>query len=237
MASFSEEIPRISARMNAAGESVWAVDPLRAYAEPCFCDACEGAPKMRGEPCHLCGEPLWGCAALGCWRPSCGPDGVEYLYEDGQHPLSPQHPLNRGRSARQIQALWRGHATRKSLAKKKAEEIAVVEKRWRIYDEKYRIYVVCQTLAVELNKDDALWDASATPWDLWMLEVGGPWLADAEDFLRVRGWRRPQNEVRTALLKRYLVGVFLDQGFSESTANAFLSIVGTFKVPGEWEKD
>lgn len=42
-----------------------------AFMEPCPCDLCCGAEKLRGVPCGQCQEPLWGCAALGCWKMSC----------------------------------------------------------------------------------------------------------------------------------------------------------------------
>jgi len=138
-------------------------------------------------------------------------------------------------AAERIQALWRGHKTRQDLAKKNAEEIAVVEARWRRYDERYRIYVVCQNLMVEMMKDDTLWDATSTPYYIWMLEMGGPWIDEAEDFMRLRGWIRPQNEVRTHILKNFLVDALMQCGFTETQGRAFVSIVNTFKVPGESE--
>jgi hypothetical protein len=145
-----------------------------------------------------------------------------------------------------IQAIWRGRKTRREVAKKNAEEIAATETHWRSYDECYRIYVVCQTLMVELMKDDerrmdllknnVLWDPTETPFYVWMCDVGGPWLAVAEEYMRIRGWRRPApRPVDPKRLKAYLLDAANQCGVPNTTAEAFLSIAGSFKVPDEWE--
>lgn len=40
---------------------------LAAMYEPCYCDLCNGAEKLLGEPCALCAEPRWGCRSLQCF--------------------------------------------------------------------------------------------------------------------------------------------------------------------------
>ncbi len=46
--------------------SLWAAPP--AYCEPCYCDKCNGAEKLRGESCLRCGEKFYGCRELPCWK-------------------------------------------------------------------------------------------------------------------------------------------------------------------------
>jgi hypothetical protein len=194
-----------------------------AFAEPCLCDLCQGAPKLRGVPCGQCGEPLWGCSAVGCsnegcWRMAPAKKVCWCLFCKGSLVTDGLicHDCGNARSscpnslcicvelerirarhrpsyaATRIQSLWRGHKSRKDLIKKNAEELAVVEERWRLYDQEYRLCVLSQNLMVALKRDDDLWDATATSFYIWMLE-NGPWIEEAEDFMRLRGWVRPKN--------------------------------------------
>jgi hypothetical protein len=146
--------------------------------------------------------------------------------------LREMRALHRPRIAvTRIQALWRGYQARKSIQEKKADEISpFLLPMWRHYDEKYQMYVVCQNLLVELKKDDPTWDATQSPYYLWMLEVGGPRIEDAEKFLFARGWVRPENELNVPLLKELLTGVMMHCGFEEKDARAILSVVATFKT-------
>jgi hypothetical protein len=208
-----------------------------AMAEPCYCDECNGADKLINADCPGCDEKMFGCAALPCWN--CGASshfcGGQWDTATGLCACETLWMIRQRHRphymAERIQSLWRGYKIRKELMMKRAEEIAPLETKWRRFDERYRIYVVCQNLMVELKKDDPLWDATATPFYLWMLEVGGPWIADAEHFMYLRGWVRPKNEVRTTILKRFAVDAMTQCGFKESDAWGLLSIVNTFKVP------
>ncbi len=115
-----------------------------------------------------------------------------------------------------IQSLWRGYKTRNELKEKHKEEIAAVESRWREYDEQYRISVICQNLMVHLKKSDRLWDATQTPFYVWMLEDGGPWIAAAEEFMQLRGWVRPKNYP----LKMTTVKKFIQDALQQCDASA-----------------
>lgn len=236
-----------------------------AFAEPCLCDLCDGAPKLRGVPCGQCGEPLWGCSALGCWKESCWRmepvkkvcwcylcDGT--LITDGlichgcgnARSSCPNKPcvceeLERIRArhrpsyaATRIQSLWRGFKSRKDLAKKNAEEIAVVEERWRLYDQGYRLYVLCQNLMVAVKRDDPLWDATATPFYIWMLEDGGPWIEEAEDFMRLRGWVRPKNSrPPMSLVKSFFTDALAQCGLTAEEQRIAMALMDAFTAAVE----
>ncbi len=241
--------------------------PLQAFAEPCPCDLCDGASKLRGVPCGQCGEPLWGCSALGCWKESCWrmkpvkkvcwcrfcagtiiTDGIICHGCGNARSSCPSDPcicetLERIRRqhrpsfmATRIQSVWRGHKTRKDLAKKHAEELAVVEERWRLYDKRYRLYVLCQNLMVAVKRDDPLWHADETPFYLWMLEVGGPWIEEAEDFMRARGWVRPRKSpISMALMKGFFRDALQQCGIGAEEMRIATALMDTFAAAVEEE--
>ncbi len=138
--------------------------------------------------------------------------------------------------ATRIQALWRGYATRKKTAQMKADIDALMP-HWAHFNEKYETYAIAQNLVEELKKDDPTWDATQTPYYIWMRDVGLPWLHGAEHYMRIRGWTRPQTKLNTPVLKELLVMVMMHCGFEEKDAWAIFSVVGSFKVPEEWERD
>lgn len=67
----------------------------------------------------------------------------------------------------------------------------MAESTWRKYNEQYKLCVLLQTIFVELKKDDDEWDATQTPYYIWMME-NGPLIVELEDELRLRGWKRPK---------------------------------------------
>ena len=99
--------------------------------------------------------------------------------------------MARADTALRVQALWRGYKARKSLAERNAEELRAVTPLWRTYDEQYKMYAICQTIEAELKKDDAAWDATKTPYYVWMLEHSR-FIDDCETYMRRRGWVRPR---------------------------------------------
>jgi hypothetical protein len=212
-------VPRISARMNERGESIWAPD-VYAFAEPCYCDRCDGAKKLRGVPCEVCGELMWGCASLGC--PNEETCGIVKRIRARHRPAF---------MATRIQSLWRGYKSRKDIADKNAEEIAVVEDHWRHYDEKYRTYVLCQNLVVALKKNDPSYDVTQTPYYIWMLETGGPWIEEAEEFMRLRGWVRPKStKVNLGVLRIMCEDIFKHCGLTDEEQRIGLGLMDSFIV-------
>ena len=187
-----------------------------AFMEPCYCESCDGADKLRGVPCRSCGEPMWGCSSLDC---VCG-------------------VLNRIRfrhrpaiMATRIQSLWRGYKTRKHIADKNTEEIQAVEPLWRFYDEKYRTYVLCQNLVVALKKDDPSYDVTKTPYYIWMLETGGPWIEDAENFMFRRGWVRPKSKkVNMGVLRIMCEDIFKHCGLTDEEQRVALGLFDSFTM-------
>lgn len=97
----------------------------------------------------------------------------------------------RYRGAIGLQSLWRGYKTRKDVAERNAEEVAAVTDLWRTYDEQYKAYAICQTIEAELKKDDPTWDATKTPYYVWMLEHSR-FIDECETYMRRRGWVRPK---------------------------------------------
>jgi hypothetical protein len=138
--------------------------------------------------------------------------------------------------ATRIQSLWRGYTTRKLVAKKKIAEVAIIEDHWRHYDEKYRLYVLCQNLMVAVKRDDPLWHADETPFYLWMLEVGGPWIEEAEDFMLRRGWVRPQkSRISMALMKSFFTDALQQCGLTAEEMRIATSLMDTFAAAVEEE--
>jgi hypothetical protein len=184
MASDLLFIPRISARMNERGESVWA--------DLSF--------------------------------------GLDHLFHEGLHPLSPQHPRNRARAAKQIQALWRGYKTRKSLQEHHAQQVREVLPLWRSLDEQYELYVFSQTLMCELKGDDPSWDATKTHYYIWMLEYG-PQIVEWESWMRLRGWQRPKKRnfnVGKAL--RFMEGVLYSCAIEKDDPRVLTAFLRTLEM-------
>jgi hypothetical protein len=187
-----------------------------AFAEPCYCDICNGAEKLRGVPCGSCGEPLWGCAGLSC---VCG---ILRRIRARHRPAI---------LATRIQSLWRGYKTRKDIAEKNAEDIRAFEPLWRFYDEKYRTYVLCQNLVVALKKSDPSYDVTQTPYYIWMLETGGPWIEEAEEFMRLRGWVRPKStKVNLGVLRIMCEDIFKHCGLTDQEQRVALGLFDSFTM-------
>jgi len=91
-----------------------------------------------------------------------------------EHPLSPLL----------FQALWRGYQVRKAL------RLAAVLPLWESLDEAYRLCVLCQNTAIILHCADKSWDATESPWYVWML-TQGRYLEALEEYMLKRGWARP----------------------------------------------
>jgi hypothetical protein len=208
---------------------------LAAFCEPCYCDKCEGADKLLGEPCAFCTESRWGCRNLPCWciipqssRCACGEELMAGSEETCWNCWLTDF-YKRYDAAVLIQALVRGHKARKDLKERKAEEIRAYTPIWRFYDDQYRMYTYCQTLMVNLKKDDPEWDATKTPFYTWMME-NGPSLEECETFLRLRGWVRPK---RTSFPKtdvfRHMIQIVLDScGVTGDAAGTALAVFDTF---------
>lgn len=99
--------------------------------------------------------------------------------------------MARADTALRLQALWRGYQARKSIAERNAEEVRAVTPLWRTFDEEYKMNAICQTIEAELKKGDAAWDATKTPYYVWMSEHSR-FIDDCETYLRRRGWVRPK---------------------------------------------
>jgi hypothetical protein len=208
-----------------------------AFCEPCYCDRCDGTPKFLGEPCSLCGEARYGCVSISCpWCP------VEILSTDRCACGEPRLDLaqercvdcwlldfrQRYRGAVLFQSLWRGYKTRKDIQRKNAEDIEAAMPLWRFYDEQYKMYALCQTLFVDLKKDDPDWDATKTPYYVWMMERG-PILEECETWLLRRGWVRPKKgRLNPSLLKPLLQGVLSSCGVTGQEARAVFALVDAF---------
>ena len=127
-----------------------------------------------------------------------------------------------------IQSLWRGYKTRKELKERNAEEVSAVTPLWRTYDDKYRMYVFCQSLMAELKKDDATWDATKTPYYIWMMEKG-PFLEECETYMLRRGWVRPKKEhLDTVASKGLIQGVLESSGVPQAHWKTTLALYNTF---------
>jgi len=186
---------------------------VAALCEPCPCDRCDGAEKLRGELCESCGEAQWGCRNMLCpcelsgwvprevrmdaegnrvWVPRLCPCGARIglaLDICTECWFAERRKEDRGASA--LQALWRGHKARKQLKERNAEEVRAATPLWRTYDEEYKMNAICQTIEAELKKDDPSWDATKTPYYIWMQE-NSRFLDTCETYLRRRGWVRPR---------------------------------------------
>jgi hypothetical protein len=186
----------------------------QAFAEPCYCDICNGAEKLRGAPCGSCGEPMWGCAGLSC---VCG---LLARIRARHRPAI---------LATRIQSLWRGYKTRKDIQEKNDAEVAVIEDHWRHYDEKYRTYVICQNLVVALKKNDPSYDVTQTIYYRWMLEEGGPWIAEAEDFMLQRGWVRPKStKLNMGVLSILFEGILKHCDLTDEEQQIALALMDSF---------
>lgn len=98
--------------------------------------------------------------------------------------------MRRQASTLLFQALWRGYQVRKSLQAVALCSSLQAVALWSSLDEAYRLCVLCQDLAVILHYADKSWDATETPWYVWML-TQGRYLEALEVFLEKRGWVRP----------------------------------------------
>lgn len=202
-----------------------------AYCEPCYCNQCDGTQKFFGEPCYRCGDLRWGCRSMSCL---CVP--VEHLCICGQErtDLSQQLCLDcwladlrqKYRGASRFQALWRGYTERKKLREQNACELSIVEPAWRKYDEQYKMYVLCQTIVVELMKDDADWDPTQTPYYIWMME-NGPLIDEYEGWMHLRGWKRPKTKFNIHLFTQLAHDVFLACGETTLTPRVIEIITDT----------
>ena len=174
---------------------------LAAYCEPCYCDRCDGAAKLLGEPCEFCGELQWGCRNMLCPCVLSGWVPRSRLCACGQPRQDPAQELcadcwlfdfrQKFRGASSFQALWRGYSERKKLREKNAMEIGVALPNWRKLDEQYKMFALCQTIYVKLKEDEEGWDPTTTLYYEWMMNYG-PLLEEYEDWMRVRGWKRPK---------------------------------------------
>jgi hypothetical protein len=131
-------------------------------------------------------------------------------------PIAARLPLTlrvtRHEKAARIQSLWRGYKARKSIQERNETELNAVIPLWKTFDGQYDLYVFCQTLMVELKKDDLSWDATKTHYYTWMMEFGRI-LAEWETWMCARGWVRPQSRnVKTSMLVRFSEGVLLACG-------------------------
>ena len=206
--------------------------PRAAFCEPCFCNLCEGADKLRGEPCAFCYESRWGCRNLPCWcavtrRCDCGEESrsnsEELCWDCWTVDFHKRYD-----AATAVQALWRGFQARRLLAEKNAEEVRAHTPIWRFYDDQYRMYVFCQTLNVDLKKDDPEWDATKTPYYTWMMEHG-PFIEECETFLRRRGWVRPkkQSVLSKTVFRRLIKGVLDSCNVTAAQSKAALAVYDT----------
>lgn len=165
--------PRISARMNERGEMIWAENlysqyerPWELSMDPYFDEFVASLPIPSLSRTHLC--PV-----------------------ESQFPLAQR--MHRTDTAERIQALWRGYKVRKTLEEQKAAEIAAVLPLWKSLDEVYRIFVKCQSYANILNYNNPTWDATESPWYIWMLTQGRH-IESIETYLFERGWVRPAEQ-------------------------------------------
>jgi len=132
------------------------------------------------------------------WKPLCfnKPRGCAYVCscrtpEDQERYLRTSRLVMR--AVRKAQALWRGYTTRKNLAKRNEKEVRAMEPLWHYLDDTYRMCVFCQTLNCKLKKSDPEFDATKTPYYIWMLEHSRQ-IEEMETYLQRRGWVRPKNE-------------------------------------------
>ena len=213
--------PTAALRCSVAQQLKMAICPttittLAALWEPCYCDLCDGAAKLLGEPCAYCHESRWGCRSLSCpWCP------VEILSSDrclcGNQLIASYHETcsdcwladyrARYHGAVALQSLWRGYKSRKQLKEQHAKEVRDVTPLWRTFDEQYELYVFCQNMLAELKKDDPTWDATKEPYYIWMMEYG-PVIEEWETWMRRRGWVRPvRRNINVRLTLRFMDGV------------------------------
>jgi hypothetical protein len=207
------EIPRISARMNESGESVWAdFSPPPSPLDQLF--------RAR-RPISL--RDL----AVALWAEPYSSAEEEALGRSAYETLREIRALHRPHmAAERIQSLWRGYSTRKSIQERNAEEIAAAEPIWRIYDEDYNRSVLCQNLLCELKKDDPNWDATQTRHYQWMLKTGGPLLEEYETYMLRRGWVRPQKKnIHVGFTLRALYNTLKECGVSDTDPRALFAIV------------
>lgn len=139
------------------------------------------------------------------WELSMDPFFDEYVASLGPPPLSLTHlcpiesqvPLSvrmlRTDTALRIQSLWRGYKVRKTLAEAKYAQQAAAWRTRESLDEVYCMCVHSQNLAVELHRMDPTWDATQTPWYIWML-TQGRYLESVEAFLVKCGWALPPSQ-------------------------------------------
>jgi hypothetical protein len=103
-------------------------------------------------------------------------------------------------------AIWQN-----AKARKDAAEVAAAEPLWASLDEAYRLCVLCQNLAVILHQGDGSWDATETPWYIWML-TQGRYLDSLETYLFERGWVRPEqqplNKTKAAVAHREVFQIY-----------------------------
>ena len=186
-----------------------------AFAEPCSCNECCGAAKLRGVPCESCHEELWGCPSEPC---------VCKMLERIRARHRPAIMATR------IQSVWRGYTTRKQVQERNAEEIAATLPIWKMYDEDYNRSVLCQTFLCELKKDDPTWDATQTRHYIWMLKTGGPFLEECETYMLRRGWVRPQKRnIHVRFTLRALYNVMEECGVSDEDPRVLMALVKTFE--------
>lgn len=150
-------------------------------------------------------------------------------------PIAARMPLSvrvtRHEKAARIQSLWRGYKTRKTIQERNAEEVAAFLPIWRIYDEDYNRSVMCQTLMVELKKDDPTWDATQTRYYQWMLKTGGPFLEECETYMRRRGWVRPnKRNIHVRFTVTALYRVMEECGVSDTDPRALAALVKTLDI-------
>lgn len=165
-----------------------------AYCEPCYCDRCDGTSKFLGELCTLCEAPRWGCRSMpcDCMLPlHCACGEIMGISQDVCSTCWFAEFRKRRDAATIIQALYRGHISRKKTAERNADEVRAVTPLWRTYDEEYKMNAICQTIEAQLKKDDATWDATSTPYYRWMSEHSRG-IDEMETYLRRRGWVRPK---------------------------------------------
>lgn len=89
-----------------------------------------------------------------------------------------------------FQAIWRGYRTRKSLKIEQDEEFQDILASWEKLDEIYRLCAMCQSVLVDLYRNDPTWDAESTSYYQAMLTEGRA-LEQLEIYLQRRGWKRP----------------------------------------------
>ena len=119
--------------------------------------------------------------------------------------------------------------TRKTLAERNAEEVRAMEPLWRYFDDTYRMYTFCQTLNCELKKDDAEFDATKTPYYIWMLEHSRQ-IEELETYMRRRGWVRPKKKglLNVNTFKRCIRGVLCSCGIPLKDQKVAMALYDTF---------